>query len=260
MRSNQKSKIKNRKSSTLTILVLFLVVSLVALAMLLLFGGEKRKETVFGNGAGDSGGLNGAYEKVNKSDLPKQNSLSGLVNNQKTETITSENNEEINSSETSNKTQTSRLVSNQNTNQPPVLCTEEDQIYCVITSDNDFLNYLENNPFVDGVLIDGKKVEVKKIYHQLVYRTLSDNQVTDSEKQVLASSQIIYNETTQELNILIGVDQKYFDSIGYSEKKTMYTAQLVRAIFSITGEVASNYPKVAKIVGKLSYWDPNLIK
>lgn len=138
-----------------------------------------------------------------------------------------------------------------------VICSEENGDSCVLIENGSFASNLDINPFVSGVTINGQNVPILKISHMFTYKTQSNNTVSDANGRTLASSLVSYDESKKELIVVIGVDKIYYEKLTFSEQRTFYVSQLVRAIFSVTGEAASNYPKVASAVSKLSYWNPN---
>lgn len=250
----RKNKISQKKEgSHLTILLILFIVAAVILSLILLFGqrnnvtssatGTNTLIESFINTDRPGGAANSEVQKENLTPSPQLPKTSSPTSSQ--------------ISENSSNTSTTTSSSGTSQKQVAILCTEESSIFCALKKTNSFTSFLDNNPFITGIIFDGKKVLVEKISHQLVFRTLANNKVTDSAGKALTSSSVAYKEQTKELVVLIGVDRKYYESLGVSEQKTLYISQLVRAIFAVTEEVPSNYPKVAKIVGKLIYWDPN---
>lgn len=128
---------------------------------------------------------------------------------------------------------------------------------CLIVATGVLAGKLDANPFVSGAMIGGQNVPVEQITHSLVFGVQSENKISDVSGKTLASSTISYDTEKKELIINIGADKVYYEKLTPAEQKTLYTSQLIRAIFSVTGEVPSNYPKVASTVNKLANWDPN---
>jgi hypothetical protein len=138
-----------------------------------------------------------------------------------------------------------------------IVCTQATGQICLIKQGNPFVSAFDKDIFA-SMILEGEKIEVEEIAHSILFdQTFAFNQINGADGAVIISSGISYDEQNKRVNIKIGMRKNYYDALSQEEKKSTYTMQLIRAVIFLTGDIASNYPKVYQILGGLGIWDPN---
>ncbi len=137
-----------------------------------------------------------------------------------------------------------------------VPCMKTQGTYCILLPQDPLIASLVKNPLSTAVIINGQEVMVERITHQLTHEALPEEQILSAQGVVISSSEKAYDAETLTLNIGVSLNKSYYESLGESEKQSLYAAQLLRSLFTVVGEKAENYAKVGTVVGSLGIWNP----
>lgn len=128
--------------------------------------------------------------------------------------------------------------------------------YCDVEGGKHILSALGKSEKGTEFFINGTLVKPKYILIQINKNTYGGNALVDASGKKLISSEINYREADGVLQIKVGMNAQYYQTLNPAQRHTLYLEQIVRTFILMLQEKENDFIRIQQVVSALSSWQP----